>query len=133
VAHGESLAAGLAATLSACSAGQCSSDLVLQRWALRGDPLGSKPRSKQSMGCGHGDSSSCRAAPADNRSRRASPLFRPIAKKFAVPFDERLTFKLREAVTVLVRLILPHENHGGPICTPKTIYELRVVFEVVVE
>ena len=47
--------------------------------------------------------------------------------------DERVALKLRKAAAVLIRLALPHANHGIAIGSPETIDQLGVMLEMALQ
>jgi hypothetical protein len=60
-------------------------------------------------------------------------LRRPGAEQFAVALDERVTLKLREALSVFVGLGLPHAKHGLGASMPKVVDELGVLVEMIIQ
>lgn len=64
---------------------------------------------------------------------RTGQLAWPIAKEFAVAFYKCLPLKLRKLLAELIPLDLPHSRHCGRSGRPETIYQSRMMGEVLFE
>ena len=68
-----------------------------------------------------------------HKAAAARSLLRPDPKQVAVTFDQSLTLKRGEGLAPLIGLSLPHLAHGPPLGALKTVNQLGVVGEMVLQ